>query len=158
MEVSSTVDDLTPGEIRRAIAGFPHAEGYSLRVIPLRYRGDKPHLSAWTDFDERSITIQIPQPFLPFGEVVPYGAQRRPGKGMRFIWLTEGVTFRTPREVVRFLYLHEWMHWFLKERRGTKSAAETTCDRFALMNYKKRTVTMQDAREALRRRRETAAR
>jgi hypothetical protein len=156
MEVSSTVDELTPGEIRRAIAGFPHAEGYSLRVIPLRYRGDKPHLSAWTDFDERSITIQIPQPFLPFGEVVPYGAQRRPGKGMRFIWLTEGVTFRTPREVVRFLYLHEWMHWFLKERKGTKSQAETTCDRFALWNYKKRTVTMDDAREALRRRRETA--
>ena len=94
MDVSSTVPDLTPGEIRRALAGLPHAEGYDLCVIPLRYRGDKPHLSAWTDFDERTITIQMPEPFLPFGEVIPYGAQRRPGKGMRFIWLTEGITFR----------------------------------------------------------------
>src|SRR5262245_56434655 len=118
MEVRSTVDGLTPGDVRRALSGLPHADGYDLNVIPLRYRGDKPHLSAWTDFGERTITIQIPEPFLPFGEVIPYAAQRRPGKGMRFIWLTEGITFRTPREVMRFLYLHEWMHWFLKERRG----------------------------------------
>jgi hypothetical protein len=153
MEVSSTVEYMAPGDIRRAIAGLPHAEGYDLRVIPLRYRGDKPHLSAWTDFEERTITIQIPEPFLPFGEVVPYGAQRRPGKGMRFIWLTEGLTFRTPREVLRFLYLHEWMHWYLRERRGAKSQAETACDRFALRNYRKRTVTLDDAREAVKRRR-----
>src|SRR6185436_19314773 len=49
---------------------------------------------------------------------------------------TEGVTFRTPREVLRFLYCHEWMHWYLRERLGRKSAAETTCDRFALRNYR----------------------
>jgi len=153
MEVTSTVPEVSRADIRRALAGFPHPEGYDLHVIPLRYRGDKPHLSAWTAFDAKAITIQIPQPFLPFGEIVPYGALRRPGKGMRFIWLTEGVTFRTPREVLRFLYLHEWMHWYLKERRNTKSQAETTCDRFALHNYKKRTVTLGDAREALRRRR-----
>ena len=106
MQVTSTVDELTPAAIRRALAGFPHAEGYGLHVIPLRYRGDKPHLSAWTDFEEKTITIQIPEPFLAFGEVIPFGAQRRPGKGMRFIWLTEGITLRTPREVLRFLYLH----------------------------------------------------
>jgi hypothetical protein len=153
MEVTSTVDALAPGAIRRAIAGMPHAEGYVLHVIPLRYRGDKPHLSAWTDFDAKTITIQIPEPFLPFGEVVPYGARRRPGKGMRFIWLTEGVTFRTPREVLRFLYLHEWMHWYLRERRGAKSQAETTCDRFALRNYRRHSVTDEDAREAIKRRR-----
>ena len=104
------------GDIRRAIAGFPHPDGYDLRVIPLRYRGDKPHLSAWTDFEEKAITIQIPEPFLPFGEIVPYGGQATPGQGMRFIWLTEGVTFRSAREALRFLYLHEWMHWYLKER------------------------------------------
>ena len=153
MNIESTVEDLSLGEIRRALVGFPAPDGYDLRVVPLRYRGDKPHLSAWTDFTDHGITIQIPTPFLPFGEVVPYGAQRRPGKGMRFIWLTEGVTFRTPREVLRFLYLHEWMHWYLKERRNSKSHAETTCDRFALHNYKKSTVTLDDAREALRRRR-----
>jgi len=153
VDISSTVEDLSLGQIRRALSGFPDPDGYDLRVTPLRYRGDKPHLSAWTDFDEHVITIQIPTPFLPFGEIVPYGARRRPGKAMRFIWLTEGVTFRTPREALRFLYLHEWMHWYLRERRNTKSQAETTCDRFALHNYRKRTVTMDDAREALRRRR-----
>jgi hypothetical protein len=154
VEVTSKVPDMPVGDIRRAIAGFPHPDGYDLRVIPLRYRGDKPHLSAWTDFEEKAITIQIPEPFLPFGEIVPYGAKRRPGRGMRFIWLTEGVTFRSPREALRFLYLHEWMHWYLKERRNAKSQAETTCDRFALHNYRKRTVTLDDAREALRRRRD----
>lgn len=154
MLVTSTAADLTVADIRRAITGFPHAEGYDLHVIPLRFRGDKPHLSAWTDFDERTITIQIPEPFYPFGEVIPYGAKRRPGKGMRFIWLTEGITLRTPREVLRFLYLHEWMHWFLKEELGKKSQAETTCDRFALDNYRKRAVTREDAMSAQRRRRE----
>ena len=152
MDVSSKVPTMPVGDVRRAIAGFPHPDGYDLSVIPLRYRGDKPHLSAWTDFDDKGITIHMPEPFLPFGEIVPYGAKRRPGKGMRFIWLTEGVTFRSPREVLRFLYLHEWMHWYLKEQRHRKSQAETTCDRFALYNYRKRTVTLDDACDALRRR------
>jgi hypothetical protein len=152
VDIASTTEDMTLGEIRRALSGFPEADGYDLRVIPLRYRGDKPHLSAWTDFDDHRITIQIPTPFLPFGEIVPYGAQRRSGKAMRFIWLTEGVTFNTPREALRFLYLHEWMHWYLKERHHRKSQAETTCDRFALRNYRKRVVTIEDAREAMRRR------
>ena len=83
--------------------------------------------------------------------MVPYAAQRRPGKGLRFIWLSEGITFRTPREVLRFLYLHEWMHWYLKEVLGTRSAAETACDRFALHNYRRRTVSLEHAQAALRR-------
>jgi hypothetical protein len=70
---------------------------------------------------------------------------------MRFIWLTEGVTFRTRREVLRFLYLHEWMHWYLKERLGRKAAAETACDRFALRNYRRRKVTVEHADAALAR-------
>jgi hypothetical protein len=61
------------------------------------------------------------------------------------------VTFRTQRQVLRFLYLHEWMHWYLRERLGRRSAAETTCDRFALQNYRRRTVTEEDAVAALRR-------
>jgi hypothetical protein len=83
--------------------------------------------------------------------VVPYGAVRRDGRRIRFIWLTEGLTFRTPRQVLRFLYLHEWMHWYLKERLGRKSHAETTCDRFALWNYQRRVVTVHDAVAALKR-------
>ena len=130
--------------------GLPAASGYQILVKALRYRS-RPHLSAWTEFDMRRITLQLPQPFLPFGEIVPYGARRLRGKGMRFVWLSDGVTFRRPREVLRFLYLHEWMHWYLRERLGKTSAAETACDRFALWNYRRRTVTAADADAALRR-------
>ena len=150
MRIGSEVEALPADRARGMLHGLPDARGYSVRIRPLRYR-NRPHLSAFTDFDARSIVLQLPEPFLPFGEVVPFGAKRRPGKGMRFIWLTEGVTFRTPREVLRFLYLHEWMHWYLKERLGKRSAAETACDRFALRNYRRRVVTSEDADAALRR-------
>jgi hypothetical protein len=151
VKIASELPELPAGQVRQMLAGLPAADGYRVLVKPLRYR-EKPHLSAWTDFDERLIVLQMPEPFFAFGEVVPYAAKRRPGKGMRFIWLTEGVTFRTPRQVLRFLYCHEFMHWYLKERRGKKSAAETACDRFALANYRRRAVTEDDAEEALVRR------
>jgi hypothetical protein len=150
VRTTSDLPDLPPERVRRALAGLPDAPGYRLHVKPLRYR-DRPHLSAWTEFDTRRIVLQVPEPFHPFGEIVPYAAKRRPGKGMRFIWLTEGLTFRTPREVLRFLYLHEWMHWYLKEELGRKSRAETACDRFALRNYRRRVVTAEDAEAALNR-------
>jgi hypothetical protein len=150
MRITSSLDDLPAERVRRALSGLPEARGYAVHVKPLRYR-ERPHLSAWTDFAERTITLQVPEPFFPFGEVVPFGAKRRPGPRLRFIWLTEGVTFRTRREVLRFLYCHEWMHWYLKERLGKKSAAETTCDRFALRNYRRRAVTIDDADASLRR-------
>ena len=151
MRVRSEVAAIPADRARTALAGLPVASGYAVIVKPLRYR-QKPHLSAWTDFEHRMITLQVPEPFFPFGEIVPYAARRRPGKGMRFIWLTEGVTFTTPRQVLRFLYLHEFMHWYLKERLGKKSAAETACDRFALQNYRRRLVTEGDAEAALARR------
>ena len=150
MKIGCTATGLTPTDVRRALVGLPSAGDYRLIVKPLRYR-DRPHMSAWTDFDERAITVQVPEPFFAFGEIVPYGAKRRPGKGLKFIWLTEGITIRTERELIRFLYLHEWMHWYLKERLGRKSSAETTCDRFALRNYRRRTVTEEDAVASLRR-------
>ncbi len=153
MDVVSAVPDLSPDAVVRMLGGLPEPEGYTVRVKPLRYR-DRPHLSAWTDFEDRTITLQLPEPFFPFGEIVPYGAKRRSsGKGTRprFIWLTEGLTFRTPQEVLRFSYCHEWMHWWLKERRGTASAAETACDRFALRNFRRVAVTEEDALAALRR-------
>jgi hypothetical protein len=132
------------------LSGLPDARGFDVVVRPLRYR-EKPHLAAMTDFEDRTIVLQVPEPFYPFGEVVAFGAKRRPGPSLRFIWLTEGVTFRTPREVLRFLYLHEWMHWYLHVHHGRGASAETTCDRFALANYRRRTVTVEDARTALRR-------
>src|SRR5207244_3905296 len=151
MRISSHPPGLAAPDVRRMLSGLPDARGYQVVARPLRYRS-RPHLAAWTDFEARQITLQVPEPFLPFGEVVPYGARRRPGKGLKFIWLTEGVTFRTEREVLRFLYLHEWMHWYLRERLGKKSAAETACDRFALWNYRRRIVTEGDAEAALMRR------
>ncbi len=150
MRITSSIPDLPPDRVRRALNGLPTASAYRVHVKPLRYR-ERPHLSAWTDFAERTITLQVPEPFFPFGEVVPFGAKRRPGRTIRFIWLTEGVTFRTPREVLRFLYCHEWMHWYLREELGKRSAAETTCDRFALRNYRRRVVIEADAEAALRR-------
>jgi hypothetical protein len=151
MRVTSSSPAVSAADARRILSGLPAARGYAVRVKPLRYR-QKPHLSAWTDFDEKTITLQVPEPFYPFGEVVPYGATRRPGKGLKFIWLTEGVTFATPRQVLRFLYLHEWMHYYLREHLGRRAQAETICDRFALWNYRRRTVIEADAQAALRRR------
>jgi hypothetical protein len=148
--MASHVPELPVSRVERILAGLPPAEGYALTVRPLRYR-TRPHLAAWTDFQEKAITLQLPEPFVPFGEVVNYAAKRRAGKGMRFLWLSEGITFRTPREVLRFLYLHEWMHWYLREHLGRRAAAETACDRFALRNYRRSHVGAADAQAALRR-------
>jgi hypothetical protein len=150
VRTASTVPDLPAPTVRRLLGGLPDAPGYELLVKPLRYR-TRPHLAAWTDFDSKRITLQVPQPFLPFGEIVHYGARRVPGKGIRFVWLSEGLTFRRPREVLRFLYCHEWFHWYLRERLERRSAAETACDRFALRNYRRATVGLMDAEAALRR-------
>jgi hypothetical protein len=150
VRVTSTIEGLPAATVRRMLAGLPDVRGFEVVVRPLRYRW-RPHLAAMTEFEARRIVLQLPEPFLPFGEVVAFGARRRPGKGMRFIWLTEGVTFRTPRQVLRFLYLHEWMHWYLHRHHGRGNSAETTCDRFALRNYRRRVVTTEDARAAMRR-------
>ena len=150
MRIDSTVDGLPATEAARMLSGLPDARGFEIFVRPLRYR-ERPHLAARTEFETRTIVLQVPEPFLAFGEVIAYGAKRRPGKAMRFIWLTEGVTFRSRREVLRFLYLHEWMHWYLAKDHGKGLSAETTCDRFALRNYRRHQVTVQDALAAMRR-------
>jgi hypothetical protein len=150
VQIVSLLDSMTADEARAAIDGLPVAEGYELTVRPLRYRS-QPHLAAYTVFDDRSITLQIPEPFFPFGEVVNYGAKRLAAKGIKFVWLSEGVTFRTRREVARFLYCHEWYHWFLYEVLKRGAGSETACDRFALQNFRRRRVTLDDARAALRR-------
>ncbi|MGZ4105652.1 MAG: hypothetical protein ACXVP8_10375 [Actinomycetota bacterium] len=151
MRIRSTVHAMPETDVRAAIAGLPEADGYDLIVRPLRYRS-APHLAAYTIFDDRTITLQIPEPFYPFGEIVHFGAKRLAAKGMKFVPLSEGVTFRSRAEVARFLYCHEWYHWYLYEVLHKNSSAETACDRFALHNYRRRTVTVEDARRALRRR------
>ena len=152
MNIRSEIAGLSPAGVGELLCGLPPSDGYPVIVKPLRWRS-RPHLAAYTSFDDREIVLQVPEPFFPFGEIVAYAAKRLPGNGMRFVWLTEGVTFREPREVLRYLYLHEWMHWWLRERLGRKAAAETACERFALRNYLREEVTEADAREALRRRR-----
>jgi len=151
MRITSAIPELPPSKVRQALSGLPKAERYELIVKPLRYR-KRPHLAAMTDFSAHQVILQVPEPFFPFRELVPYAAKRAPsrGKEIRFLWISEGVNFRTPREVLRFLYCHEWMHWYLRERLGKRSAAETACDRFALRNYRRPFVTEIDAEAALR--------
>jgi len=70
-------------------------------------------------------------------ENVYHRAQRIPGRGLRFRWYSRRVGFRTRRDVIRFLYCHEFYHYYLFECRGQKSSAETACDRFALAHFRK---------------------
>lgn len=136
-------------DARRALAGLPAPGDYSVVVKPLRYRR-RPHLSGLCEFDVRRIILRVPEPFRPFDELVYYSARRKPGEGMRFKWVSDNVTFRTRRDVLRFVYLHEWLHWYLREMLARRAGAETACDRFALRNFRRRQVTIDDAVEALR--------
>ena len=149
--IYSELAEMTTAEARRALAGLPKCD-YDVVVKSLRYRTE-PHLAALCDFDGRRITLQVPKPFRPFKERVYHGARRKRGKGMHFSWLSENVFFRSRRDVLRFLYCHEWLHWYLHEELKKGSAAETACDRFALRNFRRQRVTADDANLALVRRR-----
>jgi len=155
MQIRSELPDLTSAGARRLLSGLP-ASDYEVVIKPLRYRR-APHLAALCDFDGRRITLQVPTPFRPFQEVVYHGARRKRGKGMHFSWLSENVMFRSRRDVLRFLYCHEWLHWHLHEQLKKKSSAETACDRFALHNFRRPRVTVDDADLALSRVRSRAA-
>src|SRR5207244_13114604 len=69
---------------------------------------------------------------------VYYRARRKPGRRLAFHWFSRSIRFRTRREVLRFLYCHEFFHWYLREVRGRKASAETACDRFALAHFRAR--------------------
>jgi hypothetical protein len=148
--IRSELEGLSAAELRRALEGLPRC-GYEVVVKPLRYRR-APHLAAICEFEERRIVLQVPIPFRPFKEPVVFAARRKRGPAMQFAWVSETVQFRSRRDVLRFLYLHEWMHWYLHEVLHRGSSAETACDRFALRNFRRRSVSTADADEALRRR------
>ncbi len=150
MAIQSELAGFTREEARRALEGLPRTD-YEVVVKPLRYRF-APHLAALCQFEERRIVLQVPVPFRAFREPVIFAARRQPGRAMRFHWVSETVRFRSKRDVLRFLYLHEWMHWYLHEVLEKGSSAETACDRFALRNFRRRYVTSDDADEALKRR------
>jgi len=149
--IYSELVEMSTAEARRALAGLPKCD-YDVVIKPLRYRTE-PHLAALCDFDSRRIILQVPKPFHSFEERVYHGARRKRGKGMHFSWLSENVFFRSRRDVLRFLYCHEWLHWYLHEELKKASAAETACDRFALRNFRRQRVTTEDANLALLRRR-----
>ena len=157
MVLRSELAGLSNAEARRILAGLPRCD-YEVVVKPLRYRSG-PHLAARCEFEDRRIVLQVPMPFRSFKEPVIFAARRKRGPLMRFAWVSETVLFRGPRDVLRFLYCHEWMHWYLYETLGRSSSAETACDRFALRNFRRRTVSSDDANDALKRRpaRERAA-
>jgi hypothetical protein len=150
MAIRSELAGYSSAQARLAVEGLPRCD-YEVVIKPLRYRSS-PHLAARCEFDERRIVLQVPIPFRAFKEPVIYAARRKRGAGMRFAWASETVSFRSRRDVLRFLYCHEWMHWYLHEVLGRGSAAETACDRFALRNFRRRYVTTEDADAALRRR------
>lgn len=148
-EMRSDLPGLNVTDARRALSGLPAPGDYRVVIKPQRYRTG-PSLSGLCEFDERRIILRVPQPFRPFAELVYHSARRRPGEVMRFKWVSEKVTFRTPREVLRFVYCHEWLHWYLREMLHRRAMAETACDRFALHNFRRRQVTVEDTVEALR--------
>lgn len=149
VSIRSDLAGLKVAEARRMLAGLPAPGDYRVVIRPLRYR-TRPSLSGLCEFDLGRIILRVPEPFRPFDELVYYGARRKRGAGMRFAWVAEKVRFRTRRDVLRFLYCHEWLHWYLREMQGRRSGAETACDRFALRNFRRRQVTVADAQEALR--------
>src|SRR5882762_7197587 len=143
MVVRSELAGLTNAEARRILDGLPRARDYEILVKPLRYRTG-PHLAALCEFEEQRIVLQVPVPFRPFKEPVIFAARRKRGDGFRFAWASETVLFHSRRDVLRFLYCHEWMHWYLYEGLGRQSTAETACDRFALRNFRRPRVLTAD--------------
>ncbi|MEP6752569.1 MAG: hypothetical protein ABI959_07475 [Candidatus Dormiibacterota bacterium] len=156
MVVRSELGGLSDAEARRILNGLPRAGGYEIVVKPLRYR-TRPHLAARCEFEEHRIVLQVPVPFRTFKEPVIFAARRIQGPRLRFAWASETILFRRRREILRFLYCHEWMHWYLYEVLRKRSSAETACDRFALRNFRRPQVTRADADLALARRRPSAA-
>jgi hypothetical protein len=135
-------------DVRRALAGLPAPGDYKVLIKPLRYRS-KPSLSALCEFDVRQIVLRVPEPFRPFDELVYHSARREAVPGWNFTWVSEKVRFNNRTEVLRFLYCHEWLHWYLREVHGRRAMAETACDRFALHHFRQPQVTVEDALVAL---------
>jgi hypothetical protein len=141
MTFHSTLEGFSPSRLRQVLAGLPRAKGYRVDLKPLRYR-TAPHLQAECDWGKRVITLQVPEPFHPFEEPVFYKAKRvrtRAARGkLVFRWFHRDVQFRSRAEVIRFLYCHEFAHYWLHDVLGRAGQAETACDRYALQSFRRR--------------------
>ncbi|TLZ82999.1 MAG: hypothetical protein E6K11_00655 [Methanobacteriota archaeon] len=85
--------------------------------------------------------MQVPEPFRPFRQRIPYRAKRiksrrQRGNAFAFRWFYRNILFRTKTDVIRFLYCHEYYHYYLYEILHKKGSAETACDRFALERFR----------------------
>lgn len=125
MAVRSVLLGHPPERVREILRGLPTATGYRVTVKALRYR-TRPHLQAFTFWDRPEILIQVPEPFEPFRELIDLGTLGMPL-----------VPFRNRREVIRFLYLHEFCHWWLYLTHGWGTSAEIACDRYAYANFRR---------------------
>jgi hypothetical protein len=154
MVVRSRLPEFPVMRLRAILADLPKAHGYRLDVRPLRYRTG-PHLQALCDYANKTITVQVPEPFRPFRQRIPYRAQRIKTRAARgdpfaFRWFYRNVLFRTKTEVIRFLYCHEYYHYYLHVVLGRKGAAETACDRFALQHFRTRAAAKVPSHETSR--------
>lgn len=144
MTFRSALPGIPAARLRAILGDLPRARGYRVELKPLKWR-TRPHLQALCDWGAREITVQVPEPFHPFREPVAYRAKRlrtRASRGkekLEFRWFYRDVFFRTRSDVIRFLYCHEWYHYYLHDVLGRAGAAETACDRFALENFRRRT-------------------
>lgn len=130
MAVRSTLPSHPADKVRDVVRGLPMATGYRLTVKPLLYRA-RPHLQAFTYWDRPEMVLQVPEPFVPFAEVCDLGSLGRPL-----------VPFRTRRDVIRFLYLHEFCHYWLFLVHGWGTSAEVRCDRYAFAGYRRRGIVL----------------
>ena len=140
VKIRSNLAEFSDSRLRRILADLPRAKEYRLTVKPLRYR-TSPHLQAECDYESKTITVQVPEPFLPFRQRIPYRAKRiksrrQRGNAFAFRWFYRNILFRTKTDVIRFLYCHEYYHYYLYEVLHKKGSAETACDRFALEHFR----------------------
>src|SRR5881628_731158 len=75
VKIRSNLAEFSDSRLRRILADLPRAKEYRLTVKPLRYRKG-PHLQAECDYESKTITVQVPEPFRPFRQRIPYRAKR----------------------------------------------------------------------------------
>src|SRR2546426_10808228 len=132
MRIQSNLAGFSVSRLRRVLADLPRAKGYRLTVKPLRYRTG-PHLQAECDYETKTITVQVPEPFRSFRQRIPYRAKRikslrQRGHAFAFHWFYRKIRFRTNTVLIRFLYCLEYHHYYLYELFHKKGSAQTALD------------------------------
>src|SRR5437667_10329796 len=75
VKIRSNLAEFSDSRLRRILTDLPRAKEYRLTVKPLRYRKG-PHLQAECDYESKTITVQVREPFRPFRQRIPYRAKR----------------------------------------------------------------------------------